>query len=163
MASPAVMNESLVTRMVNDLVTQRRIPSFRSRYAAPARLSEPNEAGKQGWSPDSIRKGSRWEDGASRSQFNQHRLSEGLRWHRNALHPKSESPRLDQIGSSVAEASRFHSPQRFNSAGLFGPGMDQAAGRENLRRPFLHRRPCRRWTVAPFGPRAFPGGPGLLS
>src|SRR5690348_12821240 len=103
MASLAVMNESLVTRMVDDLVAQRRIPTFRSRYAAPARLSEPNEAGKQWWSPDSIRKAGRWESGTSRSQLNQHRLSERLPWLRNTVYPKCESPRLEQIGSSIAE------------------------------------------------------------
>ena len=46
MTSLVVMNESLVTRMVNDVVTQRRIPSFCPCLGAPIRLSEPQEARK---------------------------------------------------------------------------------------------------------------------
>src|SRR5207249_5247446 len=98
----------------------------------------------------------------SRSQFSQHRLSEGLPRLGNALRPKGESPRLDQIGGSVAEAYRFHSPQCFDRAGLLGSGIGQTAGLEDLRLPFFRRRPSWWLSVAPFGPRAFPRGPGLL-
>jgi hypothetical protein len=162
MTSLPVMIEALVTRMVNDVVTQRRVPPFRPCCAAPTRLSEPNEAGKQRWSPDSIRIGSRWETRASRSQFSQHRLFEGLPRLRNAVRPKGESPRLEQIDGSVAEAARFHSPKRLDRAGLLSSGMGQVAGREDFRRPFFRRRPPWRRSVAPVGLRAFPRGPGLL-
>ena len=162
MTSLVVMNESLVTRMVNDVVTQRRVPPFRPRYDPPTRLSEPKEARKQRWSPDSIRIGSRRETRASPLQFSKNRLLERLRRLGNAVHPQRESSRLDQIGDSSAEAPRFHPPQRFNSTGLLRPRMSQTAGRKNLSRPFFQRWPFWRWSVAPVGLHAFPRGPCLL-
>ena len=162
MASLVVMNKPLITRMVNDLVTKRRIPSFRSSWTAPTRLSESDKAGKQRWNPDRIRTGSRQKTRVAPAQFRQYRLSEGSPLRRNAIHPKRKSPRLEQIGSSVAKASRFHATQCLDGAGFLGPGMGQAPGRENLRRPFLERRPSCRRSVAPIGFRAFPRGPGLF-
>src|SRR5690348_13205152 len=149
MTSLVVMNESLVTRMVNDVVTQRRVPPFCPRSDAPVRLSEPKEARKHGWSPDSIRIGTRRETRASPLQFGKNRLLERLPQLRNAVNPQHESSGLDQIGDSSAEASRIHPPERFNSTGLLRPGMSQTAGRENLCRPFFQSWPALRWSVAP--------------
>jgi len=42
-----VVNESLVTRMVNDLVSKCRVPSLGTSCAAPTRLAKPQDADKK--------------------------------------------------------------------------------------------------------------------
>jgi hypothetical protein len=161
MTSLVVMNESLVTRMVNDVVAQRRIPPLCPRSDAPIRLSEPNKARKHRWSPDSIRIGTRRETGASPLQFSKNRLLERLCRLGNAVNPKRESSRFDQIGDGGAKASRFHPPQRFNSTGLLRSGMGQTAGRENLA---VHSSNVGHFAVecGASRPSCVPTSPGLL-
>ena len=58
MAPLIVMNEPLVTRVVNDLVAQCRVPSFGPRRATPVRLAEANEAMEKRSDPQRARAGS---------------------------------------------------------------------------------------------------------
>src|ERR1035438_10632028 len=58
MAPLIVMNEPLVTRVVNDLVAQCRVPSFGPRRAPPVRLAGTNEAIEKRSDPQRARTGS---------------------------------------------------------------------------------------------------------
>ena len=69
MAPLIVMNEPLVTRVVNDLVAQCRVPSFGPRRAPPVRLAGTNEAIEKRSDPQRARTGSGQKTGASVSQF----------------------------------------------------------------------------------------------
>jgi hypothetical protein len=161
MTSVVVMNDPLVTRMVNDLVTKRRIPSFRSCRTSPSGLADANKPVKHRWDPQSF-KTRREKIGASAPEFRQYGLRERLGWHGKGVYPKCQSPRLQQTGDSIDEASGSHSPQCLNGAGFLGPGIAQTARREDIRRPFFDRRPFSRRTIAPNGLRSVPGCPGLF-
>ena len=162
MAALVAMNESLVTRVVNDLEAQCRIPSFRPRRAAPTRGAEAQEATEERSGPQRPKTGSGQKAGASASQFRRHRLIKGLPRLGNRVDPECESSRSEQVGDGTIEAWRLHFSKSVNGASRLGPGMGQAAGGKNLRRPLFQRRPLGRRSVAPIGLRALPRRPGLL-
>src|SRR6266849_3258604 len=157
-----VMNEPLVTRVMDNVIMQGRVPSLSSSCVTRLRFPEAHKARKERREPSGIHKRGGQETGTTIAQFVQYQLVQGLFRFGSTIHPKRKTSRFNQIGSSFAEASRFHSTQRFNRTGSLGSGVGQAAGRKNLRRPFFRRRPSCRRSVAPIGFRALPRGPGLF-
>ena len=144
MAPLIVMNEPLVTRVVNDLVAQCRVPSFGPRRAAPVRLAETNEAREKRSDPQRARTGSGQKTGASVSQFIRYGFMKGLPRFGDSVDPECECSRFEQCGDGFVEARRFHRSKSMNSASLLGSGTGQAAGGKNLRRPVFQRRPSDR-------------------
>src|SRR5580704_5300169 len=99
MAAVVVVDEPLVTRMVNYGVVQRRIPSFRPRRAAPSRLAEPHQARKQRSDPQGPNTRSRQKSGASVSQFRRHVLIKLLPGLGNSIDPECERTRFKRLGN----------------------------------------------------------------
>jgi len=161
-AALVVMNESLVTRMVSDLVSQCRIPSFGTSYAAPTRLAKAQDSGKKRSGP-SRTEPRRWRKvDASASQFHQYRFLKGLSWLGYGVDPECERSRFEQIGDRSIETWMLHRPESLHGASLLGSGIGQAAGAKDFRGPLFQRRPPGRCRVAPIGFRPFPCRPGLL-
>ena len=127
MAALVVVNEPLVTRMVNYGVVQRRIPSFRPRRAAPSRLAEAHQARKQRSDPLGPNTRSRQKSGASVSQFRRHVLIELLPRLGNSIDPECERSRFKRLGNRFIEAWRFYCSKSLNGASLYGSGKGQAA------------------------------------
>lgn len=163
MATLVVVNEPLVTGMVNDRIAQRCVPSFRPCRAAPDRLATAHDARKEGRDPWGPSTGSRQNSGASASQFRRYRLIDWLIRLGDRVRPECESPRIEQVGDRDTEAWGLHFSQSLNSASLIGSGKGQAGGAKHLGRPLFQRRPLGRRSVAPNGFRALPRCPGLLS
>jgi hypothetical protein len=162
MAPLIVMNEPLVTRVVNDLVAQCRVPSFGPRRAPPVRLAETNEAIEKRSDPQRARTGSGQKIGASVSQFIRYGFMKGLPRFGYSVDPERECSRFEQCGDALVEARRFHSSESVNGASLLGSGRGQAAGGKNFRRPVFQHRPSGRRRLVPIGLGALPRRPGLL-
>ncbi len=123
-----VVNESLVTRMVNDLVSQCRKPSLGTSYAAPTRLAKAEDAGKKGSGPSRAEPW-RWRNvDASASQFRQYRFLNGLSRLGYGVDPECERSRFEQSGDRSIETWMLHCPESLNGQSLLGSGMGQAAG-----------------------------------
>ena len=157
-----VMNESLVTRMVNDLVSKCRVPSLGTSFAAPTRLAKAQDADKKRSGPPRAEP-RRWRKvDASASQFRQYRFLKGLSRLGDSVDPECERSRFEHIGDRFIETRHFHRPESVNGASLFGSGTGEAAGGKNLGRPLFQRRPSGRRRLSPIGLRPFPRRPGLF-
>ena len=162
MAALVVVNEPLVARVVNDFVSQYRIPTFGKRSAAPTRLSTAQQAGKKRAVPNWAGTG-RWQNaGDAISQFGRNRLLNGLHWLGNSVDPECERSRFQQVGDGCIEARRLHHSQSMNGASFLGSRTGEAVGGENIRRPLLQRRPPDWCRMVPVGLCALPRRPGLL-
>jgi len=163
MAALIEMNEPLVTRVVDDLVAECRIPSFRSRHGTPSRLAQAQETREKRTVPQRPESGSGQKAGVSISQFGRHRLRKRLARLGNSFGPERERTRFEQVGDGSINACGFHRSKSMNGASLLGSRIGEAAGGKDLRYPLFQRRPSYRGRVAPIGLRALPRCPGLLS
>ena len=90
-ASPIVVNESMISGMMNEVIAQGRIPLFGTSRSAPLGFFEANQAKKQGFAPYGIGIRCALEIRAAQAQLVQRRLSKGLLRLVNASEPQRES------------------------------------------------------------------------
>src|SRR5689334_18715917 len=133
MAPMIVMNEPVVTRVVNDLVAECRVPSFGARFAAPVRLAEANDAREKRSHPQRPRAGSGQKVGASLTQFIRYGFMQRLPRFGDSVDPERECSRFEQCSDGFVQARRFHRAKSMNGPGLLGFGAGQAAGGKNFR------------------------------
>ena len=118
-AALVVMNESLVTRMVNDLVSQCRVPSLGTSCAAPTRLAKAQDTAKS--AGPSRAEARRWRKvDASASQFRQYRFLKRLSRLGHGVHPECERSRFEQSGDRSIETWMIYCSESLNGASLLG-------------------------------------------
>jgi len=162
MAVPIVMDEPMITGMVNDKMAQSGIPSLRVRRVPPFRIAVADEPVKEGRNQIQL-----WihaeKTRVSATEFRKRKLVHRLRQNGDRIDPKRERTRFERFPHCLFKSTRFNSTQCPHSSCLFGSRLRQAARCQNFRGPFLNGRP-RLWpVVAPVGIGAFPSGPRLFS
>ena len=158
-ASLIVMNESLVTRVVEDCKPERRIPSLRPRPGSPNGIPGADKLRKETPPPQGV-SGQRHR--RSTAEFSQHRFVYVMSGFGDSVGPKSQCPKFKNIGERLAETRWLDHPESPNRPGFFRARVGQTAGGEYFSRPLFKRRPRSRACMPPICLQPFPRRPGLL-
>ena len=159
MASLIVMNESLVTRVVEDCKPERRIPSLRPRRGPPNGIPGADKVRKETAPPQRV-SGQRRRRSAA--EFTQDRFVKIMSGFGDSVGPKSQRPKFKSIGERFAKPGWLDRPKSPNCPGFCCARVGQTAGGEYFSRPLFKRRPRAGTSMTPICLQAFPSRPGLF-
>src|ERR1051326_8972839 len=162
MTSLPVMKKPLIPWVVDDMVSQRNVPSLSARSFTPVRLDSANQARERGRTPRTCRQAFANRLGRALTDLRRNGGSDRLGWFRNAVSPEGDGAAFHQLGDCGMGPVWFDILHRSNYASLFCDARGERVRPQNSELPLVECRPFGGLGSAPICSGPLPQTPGLL-
>jgi hypothetical protein len=162
MTSLPIMKNPLISRMVDDVVSQCGVPSLSPRSFPPVGFDSANQARENGRAPNQYRRG--YANRVGRTLIDLRRdcgINRLVRF-RNAVSPEDDSSPFHDVGDCRLEPIALDILHSGHDSGLFGHALSERVRHQNLALPLVECRPLSRFGSAPICLRLLPQSPGLV-